>query len=85
MKKEQIRNGLHILIGAGLGWVLSLTYSGIPIPIQIFYTSFIIGVLGTMWEWGWKMSNKDNEIDYLDVVRAILAGLVVVIISNFLK
>jgi hypothetical protein len=85
MKKEQIRNGLHILVGAGLGWLLFKTYLGIPIPIQIFYTSFIIGVLGTMWEWGWKMYNKDNKIDYWDVVRAVAAGLVVVIIKNILK
>ncbi len=77
MKKEQIRNGLHVLIGAGLGWVLSLTYLGIPIPIQIFLTSFVIGVIGTCWEWGWHMYNKDNKIDYWDVVRAVLAGLVV--------
>jgi len=84
MKKEQIRNGLHILIGAGLGWVLSLTYSGVSIPIQIFLTVFVIGVIGTMWEWGWNMYNK-SVVDYLDVVRAVAAGLVVVIISNFLK
>jgi len=84
MKKEQIRNGLHILIGAALGWVLLLTYSGIPIPIQIFLTVFVVGVIGTMWEWGWNMYNK-SVVDYLDVVRAVLAGLVVVIISNFLK
>jgi hypothetical protein len=30
-----------------------------------------------MWEWGWKMRNKDNEIDYWDVVRAVAAGLAV--------
>ena len=77
MKKEQIRNGFHILIGAVLGWLLFKTYSGIPIPIQIFLTSFVIGVIGTCWEWGWHMYNKDNKIDYLDVVRAVIAGLVV--------
>jgi hypothetical protein len=76
MKKEQIRNGLHILVGAVLGWLLFKTYSGIPIPIQIFLTVFVIGVLGTMWEWGWNMYNG-SEIDYLDVVRAVAAGLVV--------
>ena len=76
MKKEQFRNALHILIGAALGWVLSLTYSGVPIPIQIFLTVFVIGVIGTMWEWGWNMYNK-SVVDYLDVVRAVIAGLVV--------
>jgi hypothetical protein len=76
MRKEQIRNKLHILIGAALGWVLSLTYSGVPIPIQIFLTVFVIGVIGTMWEWGWHMYNK-SVVDYLDVVRAVIAGLVV--------
>jgi hypothetical protein len=76
MKKEQIRNGFHILIGAVLGWLLFKTYSGVPIPIQIFYTAFLIGVGGTMWEWGWHMATK-SEIDKWDVVRAVAAGLAV--------
>ncbi len=67
---------MHILVGAVLGWLLFKTYSGIPIPIQIFYTSFIIGVIGTMWEWGWQMYNG-SEIDEWDVVRAVAAGLAV--------
>lgn len=84
MKKEQFRNAAHVLIGAVLGWVLFLTFNGIPIPIQIFLTVFIISVGGTMWEWGWHMRNK-SKIDYWDVVRAAVAGLLIVIISNFLK
>ena len=81
MKKEQFRNALHILIGAALGWVLFLTFDGVVIPAQIFLTVLVIGVIGTMWEWGWQMYNK-SEIDYLDVVRAVLAGLVVVTFCN---
>ena len=81
MKKEQIRNWLHVIIGAAIGLVLSLTFNGVIIPAQIFFTVFIIGVGGTMWEWGWQMYNK-SKIDYLDVVRAVLAGLVVVTFCN---
>lgn len=81
MKKEQIRNWLHVIIGAALGWVLFLTFDGVVIPVQIFLTVFIIGVVGTMWEWGWHMYNK-SKIDYLDVVRAVLTGLVVVTFCN---
>jgi hypothetical protein len=81
MKKEQIRNWLHVIIGAVIGWMLSLTFDGVVVSAQIFFTVFIIGVGGTMWEWGWKMYNK-SKIDYLDVVRAVLAGLVVVTFCN---
>ena len=84
IKKQQLRNGLHILIGATLGWMLSLTYSGVPIPIQLFLTSFIIGVIGTCWEWGWHMKNG-SKIDYWDVVRAVGAGLIVNLITIFLN
>ena len=84
MKKEQIRNWLHVIIGAVIGLVLSLTFNGVIIPAQIFLTVLVIGVGGTMWEWGWHMRNE-SKVDYLDVVRAVLAGLVVVMISNFLN
>ncbi len=84
MKKEQLRNALHAFIGAGLGYLLTLTFEGIVIPIQIFLTVFVIGVFGTLWEWGWHMRNG-SKIDYWDVARAVFAGLIVVIIKNILN
>lgn len=84
MKKEQIRNWLHVIIGAAIGLVLSLTFDGVPFVLQLLITAFIMGVIGTMWEWGWQMYNK-SFIDYNDVLRGGIGALVVVIISNFLK
>jgi hypothetical protein len=84
MKKEQFRNWLHVLGGLIIGLILSLTFDGVIIPAQIILTIMWIGIPSTMWEWGWNMYNG-SKIDYVDVVRAVLAGLVVVIISNFLK
>jgi|688.fasta_scaffold587163_2 hypothetical protein len=84
MKKEQFRNWLHVLGGSIIGLILSLTFDGVIIPAQIIFTIMWVGIPSTMWEWGWNMYNK-SVVDYLDVVRAVIAGLVVVMISNFLK
>lgn len=84
MKKEQVRNWLHVLGGAIIGGILFQTFSGITIPVQLFLTAFIIGVGGTMWEWGWHMATK-SKIDKWDVVRAVVAGIAVVVICNILK
>jgi hypothetical protein len=83
MKKEQFRNWLHVLGGLIIGFILTLTFDGIILPVQIILTIMCVGIPSTMWEWGWQMYNK-SEVDYWDVVRAIVAGLTVVIISNFL-
>jgi hypothetical protein len=76
-----MRNLLHYLIGAVIGILLFLTFDGISIPIQIFYTVFIMGVIGTMWEWGWQMYNK-SFIDYIDVLRGAVGALLTVLILN---
>jgi hypothetical protein len=79
MKKEQFRNALHILIGAALGWVLFQTFDGVVIPVQIFLTVLVIGIIGTMWEWGWEMYSK-APVDYWDVKWSVIGALVIQII-----
>jgi len=74
-----MRNLLHYLIGCLIGIVLFLTYDGVPFAIQLFLTAFIMGVIGTMWEWGWQMYNK-SIIDYWDVFRGIAGGILTVLI-----
>jgi hypothetical protein len=69
----------HLLVGAGIGWVLTLTYSGVPLLIQLFLTGFISGVIATMWEWGWNMYNS-APIDYKDVKYSIIGALITNII-----
>ena len=65
----------HLLVGAFIGWVLSLTYSGVPLLIQLFLTAFVTGVIATMWEWGWHMYNS-APIDYKDVKYSIIGALI---------
>ena len=69
----------HLLVGAGIGWVLTLTYAGVPLLIQLFLTGFISGVIATMWEWGWNMYNS-APIDYEDVKYSIIGALITNII-----
>jgi hypothetical protein len=76
-----MRNLLHYLIGAVIGILLFLTFDGVPFAIQILITAFIMGVIGTMWEWGWQMYNK-SFIDYMDVLRGAIGALLTVLILN---
>ena len=79
MKKEQFRNWLHYLIGAVIGMLLFQTFDGVPFPIQLFLTTFVMGVIGGMWEWGWNMYNG-SEIDYYDMFRGVAGALTSLII-----
>lgn len=74
----------HLIIGALIGYVLTLTYSGVPTPIQLFLTAFIVGVFATMWEWGWNMKNA-SPIDYWDVFWSVIGALVINIIILIVK
>jgi len=73
----------HLLVGALISMLLSLTYSGVPLLIQLFLTSFVTGVIATMWEWGWNMYNS-APIDYKDVKWSIIGALTTNIIILFI-
>ena len=65
---------LHLLGGALIGWLLSLTFSGVPIVIQYFITIFVSTLLGVGWEWGWTAYNK-SPIDYRDVFWGVVGSI----------
>jgi len=65
---------LHLLGGALIGWLLSLTFSGVPIVIQYFITIFVLTLLGIGWEWGWTAYNK-SPIDYRDVFWGVVGSI----------
>jgi hypothetical protein len=65
---------LHLLGGALIGWVLSLTFSGVPLFVQYFITIFVSTLLGIGWEWGWKIKN-DALIDYRDVFWGVVGSI----------
>jgi len=78
-----MRNLLHFIIGAIIGILLFQTFDGVPFAIQLFLTTFVMGVIGTMWEWGWHMYNK-SIIDYWDVFRGITGAILTVLILELL-
>ena len=65
---------LHLLGGAIIGWVLYLTFSGVPLFIQYFITIFVSTLLGVGWEWGWTAYNK-SPIDYRDVFWGVVGSI----------
>jgi hypothetical protein len=73
-KNKHFRNLLHVVVGGLLGYLLSLAFDNIQLLVQLFLTVFVVGSLGIMWEWFWKMYNH-SEIDYWDVIRAIIPAL----------
>jgi hypothetical protein len=66
---------LHLLGGALIGWVLSMTFEGVPIVIQYFITIFVSGITATGWEWFWKIKNN-SPIDYRDVFWGVVGAVV---------
>jgi len=66
---------LHLLVGGLMGWVLSLTFSGVPLFVQYFITIFVSGLTAVAWEWSWKMKN-DAPIDYRDVFWTVLGAVI---------
>ena len=73
-----MRNILHILIGLLIGYVMSLTFDGVPLLARLFFGALFSGVAGVCWEWGWHMYNK-SKIDYKDVLRAVIPCLIVIV------
>jgi len=74
-----MRNLFHYLIGAVIGMLLFQTFDGVPFAVQLFRTTFRMGVIGGMWEWSWNMYNG-SEIDYYDMLRGARGALTSLII-----
>jgi len=84
MTKREKKDLMHYIIGALVGLLLSLTFSGVILFARLFIGGLISTVLGLAWEWGWKMYNG-NEIDNKDVLRAFVACESVIILMYILK
>jgi len=68
----------HILGGVLYGMVLSTTFSGVPIFIQLVLTIFTTWALGTLWEWLWG-AFTGSKVDNNDVWYAVAAAMIAVI------
>ena len=81
--KQKLRNIAHYILGVLIAFLLFQTYSGMSLYIQLFFTTFIVGVGSVGWEWGWKMYN-DSKIDYKDVYRVVIGADLAILILNFI-
>jgi hypothetical protein len=68
----------HIFLGGLYGMILSTTFLGVPIFIQLVITLFTTWALGTLWEWAWG-ALKRTEVDYNDVYYAMAAACIAVV------
>ena len=68
----------HIFGGAIYGMLLSTTFSGIPIFIQLVLAIGTTLALGTLWEWLWG-AFTGSKVDNNDVWFAVAASTIAVI------
>jgi hypothetical protein len=68
----------HIFGGGLYGMMLSTTFTGVPIFMQLVFTIGTTWALGTLWEWLWRAFTK-AEIDKNDVWFAVAASTIAVI------
>lgn len=69
----------HIFIGSIIGMILSTTFSGVAVALQLFLTIFVSGLLGGMWEAGWAAYNGTKP-DVKDVIYTVVSALIAVIL-----
>lgn len=69
----------HIFIGGIIGMILSTTFSGVAVALQLFLTIFVSGLLGGMWEAGWAAYNGTKP-DVKDVIYTVVSALIAVIL-----
>lgn len=75
-----IRNNYHkhLLLGGLYGMMLSTTFSGVPIFMQLVFTLFTTGAICVGWEWFWGSLNG-SKTDYNDVYYGVAASTLAVI------
>jgi hypothetical protein len=67
------------LFGGGLyGMMLSTTFTGVPIFMQLALTFITTFALGTLWEWLWG-AFTGSKADKNDVYFAVAAAMIAVI------
>jgi len=73
--KKLFRDFLHVLAGAFIAFLLSLTFQGSnPIP-EFVVVIIVTTVAGGLWEIGWNLYNK-SVVDKYDVLRTVIGGLI---------
>lgn len=79
---KEIRDFLHVLAGITLGYLLNLTFDGVPLFARLVLGGIFSALIGFGWEWFWAMYNGSKE-DKFDAIRTI-AGCLATILTMYL-
>lgn len=79
---EKIRDIYHVLAGITLGYLLNLTFDGVPLFARLALGGIFSTAIGFGWEWFWAMYNGSKE-DKFDAIRTI-AGCLATILTMYL-
>ena len=80
---EKIRDIYHVLAGITLGYLLNLTFDGVPLFARLALGGIFSTAIGFGWEWFWAMHNGSVE-DKKDAYRTIAGCLITILILWFL-
>jgi len=78
-----MRDFLHILAGVTLGYLLNLTFNGVPLFARLVLGGIFSACIGFGWEWFWAMTTQSKE-DKWDAYRTIAGCLITILILWFL-
>jgi len=76
---ENFRDFLHILAGVTLGYLLNLTFDGVPLFFRLVLGGIFSTAVGFGWEWFWAMKTQSVE-DKFDAIRTIAGCLITILI-----
>lgn len=71
---ENLRDLIHVLAGITLGYLMHLTFDGVPLSARLALGGIFSTCIGFGWEWFWAMYNGSKE-DKFDAIRTITGCL----------
>jgi hypothetical protein len=80
---KNFRDFLHVFAGITLGYLLNLTFNGVPLFARLALGGIFSTAIGFGWEWFWAMYNGSKE-DKFDAIRTIAGCLITILILWFL-
>lgn len=81
--QNNFRDFLHVLAGITLGYLLNLTFDGVPLFARLILGGIFSTAIGFGWEWFWAMTTQSKE-DKWDAIRTIAGCLITILILWFL-
>lgn len=76
-----MRNSLHVIGGAIIAFLLSLTFNGLDLYEKLIIVLIVTVFFGVTWEIAREMLKK-SYFDWNDVYRTIIGGIVTILILS---